>query len=135
MILSVSHDEIYSPGPGVSELSMAQSIDRWAVLSTSTNPAQSISSHSQSSIYLVQMTTLHDSLVSAYSTLNPFLDGYVDDLSDLHQIHSRSGLGTISAAAVDEILYPESLGTLRDSLLWELDATEWMFHRSMQNKL
>jgi len=93
------------------------------------------SSQSKTSIHLVHMTTLHDSLESAYSSLNPFLDGYVDDLSELHQIHSRSGMGTISAAAADNILYPESLGTLRDSLLWELDATEWMFLRSTQNKL
>lgn len=132
LCFSVSHDESYCPG--VSELSMAHSVDRWIALSVSTNPTHSASPQSEDSIHLVQMNTLHNFFESTYSILDPFLGGNVEELSDVQNIHPRIGLVN-SAAATDEILFPESLSNLRDSLIWELDTTEWMFNRSTQNKL
>ena len=115
---------------------MANSIDRWFALSTSTNPTNPSQSEPQSedSIHLVQMNALHNCFESTYSTLDPFLGGYVEDHSDMNQMYPRIGLVSKTAAA-DEILYSESLNSLRDSMIWELETTEWMFNRSTQNKL
>ena len=94
---------------------MMESLDRWLILCSKPNP-----SAEKESVNIAIMNALDNALDSSVSSF----DVQNDDFS-LSTVNSTAPL----LALAKETLFSEGLATLKDSLLRELDSTDWMFSR------